>query len=977
MPPGTPFNSFALPYSIRVDGFSTIPLTSESRNAALYLLSHTHTDHIVGLQAQSFSQTVYCSSDAKQMLLRHEVYQERALHKGEYRAEHKWTYRHLKIDPWVDSDGQPNYHGSRDLLQPIPLNTPTKIELEHDKSIIITVFDANHCPGAVMCDFRAEPWFLESIKHNPFLQPYLAPPDDTDYFEDGDGQVIKTLDAIYLDTACVIQTHPVPTKEDATTGLIALLKLYPSSTYFFINHWTWGYEDILKAIARAFKCKIHLDEYKAKIFSLVSSDPLLRSLGTTDQDETRFHACERFDRCDHVRVDRQDDSFDSDIEEGSEDTQEAGKAAGEKAVVYINPVSSMTPEQWVEYQATIQKKLTRGKLVRSLLVPLSRHSPLPELQSFASLFRPKRIIPNTLDPRMEKLEWAAIDRVFQSCCRQIDSSRGAKPALAPPLIPPTPVVSDNEMDAYKAIAEALTTDDEEDDVAVKNLVGDLADDKIRAAAKKWLTTPGRGVKSSGRRGAIGRRLDILMSWLVINGQKDESSNLAPPRTSDAGSGNLGPDGVVVKRNRITIRKECTIIHRRGSDNDFDSCDDDDDDDRGRTAHQLFASDGAGSQKQADTSSKSKAGIGGLTSLSSSVRPVKGKSKATVSRMMTSTPKGNGNLDSGSQSFADPFPMSQSPQLIAKGRSLHFSPSSPAVLPSPSPVPRFPSSHRKPQRLTDNTANLSSPIHLIPSSSSSRSKAVKKARLSSDSRRRHPSRNIREASSSPPSSPLKDKKRGPEAADPLGELKNIPPGRPNDHRVDSTPSSSANPSQTPGVVYEKRAEARSHPEAIAEMTTHKLPQTVQEKFSSHNNSPMQKRTYSSFESSHTLRRPHSPCRSKSELLSKQLSYAVKAAKARPHLVPATFEANCTKLEFRVGNQQIKERNASDYSTASFVLKRNRVAEAEKMLLSRPELNNEVEGVDWVKSRHLQSLAAEDIRNGRKPIFPPLQCIRHSS
>lgn len=38
--------------------------------------------------------------------------------------------------------------------------------------------------------------------------------------------------------------------------MIALLKSYPPSTYFFINSWTWGYEDILKAIARAFNCRV-------------------------------------------------------------------------------------------------------------------------------------------------------------------------------------------------------------------------------------------------------------------------------------------------------------------------------------------------------------------------------------------------------------------------------------------------------------------------------------------------------------------------------------------------------------------------------------------------------------------------------------------------------------------------------------------------------------------------------------------------
>jgi hypothetical protein len=234
MPPGTPFNSFALPYPIRVDGFTAISPGTESQNAALHLLTHTHTDHISGLQAQSFSGTIVCSTDAKQMLLHHEVYNERALYEGEYRAEHRRTYRHLKIDPYIGSNGEIVHHTSRDLLRNIPLNTPTEFELECDKKVTITLIDANHCPGAVMFliegregailhtgDFRAEPWFLDCIRHNSFLQPYLAVSDD-DVSSDDENGVVKTLDAIYLDTACVMQNYRVPTKVSVLTTAIEL-----------------------------------------------------------------------------------------------------------------------------------------------------------------------------------------------------------------------------------------------------------------------------------------------------------------------------------------------------------------------------------------------------------------------------------------------------------------------------------------------------------------------------------------------------------------------------------------------------------------------------------------------------------------------------------------------------------------------------------------------------------------------------------
>lgn len=114
MPTGTPYNAFILPYPIRVDdfadsaGLTTIP--------ALHLLTHTHSDHVNGLSAKSFSSTVICSRDAKEMLLRHEVYAERALTEQEVRAEKVRTFQHLKVAPRTFEDGTVNHVGSRDLL---------------------------------------------------------------------------------------------------------------------------------------------------------------------------------------------------------------------------------------------------------------------------------------------------------------------------------------------------------------------------------------------------------------------------------------------------------------------------------------------------------------------------------------------------------------------------------------------------------------------------------------------------------------------------------------------------------------------------------------------------------------------------------------------------------------------------------------------------------------------------------------------
>jgi DNA cross-link repair 1C protein len=116
MPTGTPYHSYILPYRIRVDDFAT-PLNQDPSEAPLlHLLTHTHSDHINGLSARSFGYKVFCSEDAKQMLLRHEVYAERELQALELRSEKIRTYSHLRVDPLLCPDGTMYYTGSRDLL---------------------------------------------------------------------------------------------------------------------------------------------------------------------------------------------------------------------------------------------------------------------------------------------------------------------------------------------------------------------------------------------------------------------------------------------------------------------------------------------------------------------------------------------------------------------------------------------------------------------------------------------------------------------------------------------------------------------------------------------------------------------------------------------------------------------------------------------------------------------------------------------
>ncbi|CDO69889.1 hypothetical protein BN946_scf184884.g48 [Trametes cinnabarina] len=597
MPQGTPYNAFIPPYPIRVDDFATpSPSTSFSANKAqspsvgLYLLSHTHTDHLNGLAASSFGQTVVCSHDAKEMLLRHEVYAERALRDMDLRAQNVRTFAHLKVDPKRLEDGTVEYTGSRDLLRPVHLHVPTQFRLSNDEVVTITLLDANHCPGAVMFlvegskgavlhtgDFRAESWFLESLRHNPFVQKYLDVPEAP---ARNQSRSTSRLEAIYLDTACLLSNYDVPSKTDAANGVAGLMALFPETTRFFLNAWTWGYEELYKAVARMFGSKVHVDRYKHGVYANITGDPFLSSIITKDASSTRFHACERFDRCEHVRVD------------GHKSHTPAGHH-----VVYVNPVNMGTAD-WDVYLKQTREQILRGEQVNNLLVPLARHSPLPELRAFVSMFKPRRVEPNTLDPNMKGLDAACMQAMFAGCLEDDLPQASDHVTTFCDSHAVQPAVALDEIDS-----ELLDGLVEDEDVAFKNLEGEGA----REIAEKWA--------DSGR---MRRKLLVMKDYLpthyravlqqILDGTYRPKTLLSPSRAQPArrsqmlkgqptliskerpppasrtfqGRASAAETKAAMARLSFVVPK---ALQSPGADSDTD---DDDDDGHALTAHLLFA-----------------------------------------------------------------------------------------------------------------------------------------------------------------------------------------------------------------------------------------------------------------------------------------------------------------------------------------------------------------------------------------------------
>lgn len=158
---------------------------------------------------------------------------------------------------------------------------------------------------------RCEPWFVNTIARNPTLIEYTCG--------------IKTLDTIYLDTSFT-DNIPFQTKAEGIVELLRKVAQYPKDTIFYIQSWTYGYEDVWIALSKALGSPIHVDDYKLCIYkSLNASSPESRSsIGShltstaaalsgfmcgnslqpgclTANNDVRLHSCESGNMCSIAR----------------------------------------------------------------------------------------------------------------------------------------------------------------------------------------------------------------------------------------------------------------------------------------------------------------------------------------------------------------------------------------------------------------------------------------------------------------------------------------------------------------------------------------------------------------------------------------------------------------------------------------------------------------------------------------------------
>lgn len=179
--------------------------------------------------------------------------------------------------------------------------------------------------------------------------------------------------------------------------------------------------------------QIHFDRYKRSIYKQLPSvaEPLVCVTG--DSADARFHACDLGNRCEAVGFQAAEHGVDWEP-----------KAGG--LVVNLNP-AELRVAYWDVYRADLERKFAdawEGKgdwpthLVRptrisspchcswvhlmafncvqsAQVIPLARHSPLPELRHLLYALRPKTVYPNTLlSKTYHPIEYLSLPFIFPS-----------------------------------------------------------------------------------------------------------------------------------------------------------------------------------------------------------------------------------------------------------------------------------------------------------------------------------------------------------------------------------------------------------------------------------------------------------------------------------------------------------------------------------------------------------------------------------
>ncbi|TDZ30750.1 Protein artemis [Colletotrichum spinosum] len=277
-------------------------------------------------------------------------------------------------------------------------------------------------------DIRSEPWFVNAIARNPAIVEYTSG--------------IKVLDKIYIDTS-FIQDVPFEPKSAGIAELLRKIEKYPKDTIFHMQAWTYGYEQVWIALSKALGSKIHVDDYKMRVFSALTpvvahltsgSEMAEIGVGGGGDDLERDAELEPLSPADIESVlgmlDENPDFLPasrSRLQSLLEAGTKTGRTVpldmdiasfGEKSETAIMDAFRAIAQKGHHVTATIDEApaSTHQQLPKTITFPYSRHSSYQELCDLVQSFRPRDVWPCTVNP----IEWikssVSIKSLFGQFC---------------------------------------------------------------------------------------------------------------------------------------------------------------------------------------------------------------------------------------------------------------------------------------------------------------------------------------------------------------------------------------------------------------------------------------------------------------------------------------------------------------------------------------------------------------------------------
>ncbi|KAF9170874.1 hypothetical protein BGX20_008394 [Mortierella sp. AD010] len=104
----------------------------------------------------------------------------------------------------------------------------------------------------------------------------------------------QRIDRLYLDTTyCHQEFQTFPNREFVVSDLITFINRRPRLAHYYIDAWTFGYEDIWIGLSKAFNTKIHVSRYFYELYKAIDDmiSPRILQYLTLDGTTARFHSC--------------------------------------------------------------------------------------------------------------------------------------------------------------------------------------------------------------------------------------------------------------------------------------------------------------------------------------------------------------------------------------------------------------------------------------------------------------------------------------------------------------------------------------------------------------------------------------------------------------------------------------------------------------------------------------------------------------